>query len=85
MHAFMKLYGLKNKTKFELCDPLTIMAYLGYGKLKKDKINIVTSKNHFGKSYHDTNGHKIRYFYVRSKNDVKQIISAMLKKLEISF
>jgi len=49
MYAFMKLYGIKNKTKFELCDPLTIMAYLNYGGLRNEKINIITAKKYFGK------------------------------------
>lgn len=85
MHAFMKLYGLKNKTKFELCDPLTIMAYMGFGKLKSDSINIITRKKYFGKSYHDSKGYRIRYFYASSKKEVTFIISEMMKMLEISF
>lgn len=83
MHAFMKIYGLKNKTKFELCDPLTIMAYMGYGKERQEKINLVTDKNLFGKSYPDKNGYPVRYFYVADKSEVDSIISSMLSKLQI--
>lgn len=84
MHAFMKLYGIKNKTKFELCDPLTITAYLKYGRLRKEKINIITSKKHFGKSYLDKNGHDIRYFYVKNKGETSAIITDMLNRLKIT-
>lgn len=84
MYAFMKLYGIKNKTKFELCDPLTIMAYLKYGRLRKEKINVNTSKKYFGKSYPDKNGYEIRYFYVKNKNEISAIIKNMLNRLKIT-
>ncbi|MBI5452399.1 nucleoside hydrolase [Candidatus Gottesmanbacteria bacterium] len=83
MHAFMKIYGLKNKTKFELCDPLTVMSYMGYGHLKNDKINITTAKKYFGKSYHDEKGYSIKYFYVKSKVEINSIIAEMMRKLGI--
>lgn len=83
MQTFMRLYGIRNKTKFELCDPLTIMAYMGYGRTKQDKINIITDKEYFGKSYHDKNGHPIQYFYAKSKEEISSIVSAMMNKLQI--
>lgn len=84
MHAFMKLYGMKNKTKFELCDPLTIMAYIGCGNIRSEKINIITGKKYFGKSFPDPKGFSVRYFYVNDNKEVQSIISSMIRKLGIT-
>jgi inosine-uridine nucleoside N-ribohydrolase len=46
MHSFMKNFGIKNKMHFELCDPLTIMAYMGYGQVNRDAVCIITDRNH---------------------------------------
>lgn len=83
MQAFMKLYGIKNKTKFELCDPLTIMAYMGYGQKKVDKININTGNKYYAKSFHDDNGYKIQYFYPKSEEDITYITSEMMDRLNL--
>ncbi len=83
MQAFMNLYGLEHKTHFELCDPLTIMAFMGYGHLRPDAIKIVTDREYFGKSYPDPRGYPIQY-YSAEKTEIPVIIDAMMKRLTIS-
>ncbi len=83
MKAFMNLFGLKNKTHFELCDPLTIMAFMEHGKTIDDRINIITEKEYFGKSYPDGKGSPIRYYYSK-KEEIEGIISEMMKKCGIT-
>ncbi len=63
MHAFMRNFGIKYKTHFELCDPLTIMAYMGYGQVNTDAVCIITDRELFGKSYSEKGCRKVRYFY----------------------
>jgi inosine-uridine nucleoside N-ribohydrolase len=82
MNAFMQNFGIKNKTHFELCDPLTIMAYMGYGQVNKDAVCIITDRHHFGKSYSDIGCPEVRYFYA-SKAEVPVIINDMLTKMGI--
>ena len=83
MDAFMNLYGLANETLFEVCDPLTIMAYMGHGKTSADKIRIITDKEYFGRSVPDEeNGHSIQYFHA-SKEEISNIIYEMMQKMGI--
>jgi inosine-uridine nucleoside N-ribohydrolase len=82
-NAFMDLYGSKNKSDFELCDPLTVMAYLGYGKIRAEKINVITEENYYGKTYSDPDGFAVRYFYTENNEEVEHIIQSMLDILEV--
>ncbi|MCO6430733.1 MAG: nucleoside hydrolase [Deltaproteobacteria bacterium] len=82
MQAFMKLFGIKNKTHFEVCDPITIMAFLGYGNLRDEKVNVITERHHFGKCYPDPEGYPIRYFHTNEK-EKDEILADMMRRLEI--
>jgi purine nucleosidase len=82
MNKFMENFGIKNKTHFELCDPLTIMAYMGYGQVNRDAVCIITDRHQFGKSYSDVGCPAVRYFYA-SKAEVPTVIHDMLDKMGI--
>jgi inosine-uridine nucleoside N-ribohydrolase len=82
MHTFMRNFGLKNKTHFELCDPLTVMGYMGYGQTTTDEVCIITDHEQFGKSYSEHGCPPVKYFYA-SKAEVRDIIEAMMEKLTI--
>jgi inosine-uridine nucleoside N-ribohydrolase len=82
MHTFMRNFGLKNKTYFELCDPLTIMAYMGYGQINADAVCIVTDRDLFGKSYSGEGCPPVRYFYA-SKAEVPTILRDMFNILTL--
>ncbi len=82
MTAFMNLFGLKHKTHFELCDPLTIMAFMGFGQHKPDQIDIITEEKYFGKSLPAPSGYPIQYFFTTGQ-ETQQVIQEMMKKLQI--
>jgi len=82
MQAFMQSFGIKHKTHFELCDPLTVMAYMGYGQINRDAVCIITDRDHFGKSYSGIGCPPVRYFYA-SKAEVPMIVNDMFTKLGI--
>ena len=85
MKSFMDLYGTENKTDFELCDPLTIMAYLRYGKRKKDQVLITTDKIEYGKSSSVKEGGSFfEYFYVEDSESRDDIIDSMFNILKIT-
>lgn len=80
MTNFFTYYGLSHDRNFELNDPLTILAQMGYGKYKKKMIRVITDKKQFGRSVEDKNGSPIYYFHLTEAEKLeaaKKILSAL--------
>lgn len=80
MHAFLETYGLKNNIDFELSDPLTIFAAMGYGTYKPMRVSVITEGQKYGKMYEDPNGEQIEFFTL---NNPGSVIKEMLRILTI--
>ncbi len=82
MKNFFKYYGLGHNRNFELNDPLTVLAYLGYGKFRQEKISIILDSEQFGRSVADSKGYAVQYFSL--DDDEKQVvIDKILMDLEV--
>jgi inosine-uridine nucleoside N-ribohydrolase len=83
MKNFFKYYGLGHDRNFELNDPLTVLAYLGYGHYKQEKIRVITDGEQFGRSVSDSNGYAINYFFL-DDHEKEITIKKILSDLTIS-
>lgn len=68
---------------FELNDPITVMAKLGYGRFKEERIKVITNKNDYGRSVWESNGYPVKYFYLE-ENEKPEIIEAVLRTLDLA-
>lgn len=83
MKNFFKYYGLANDRNFELNDPITVMAKMGYGSYREMRIDVITGSTGYGRSILDPNGKDIRYFYL-DESERGAIIEAVLRTLDIT-
>ncbi len=62
MRNFFKYYGLAHDRSFELNDPITVLACLGWGNYHLKHLRVRTTKSHFGQSVLDSSGYPVFYF-----------------------
>lgn len=82
MQNFFEYYGREHVRNFELNDPITVMARLGYGRYKEERIRVITDSIEYGRCVLDPNGHSIQYFFLE-KEQKNEIIEAVLRTLDI--
>ncbi len=82
MQNFFKYYGLGHDRNFELNDPLTVLACLGWGNYREEKVKVVTEKMNYGQSNICANGALISYFNLTDKGR-EQATQKMLTDLKI--
>jgi inosine-uridine nucleoside N-ribohydrolase len=81
MKNFFKYYGLGHNRNFELNDPLTVLAYLGYGKFRQVRISVILDSEQFGRSIADSKGYTVQYFFL--DDDKQVVIDKILMDLEV--
>lgn len=82
MTHFFDRFGQKLGRNFELNDPITVMARLGYGGYKEERIRIVTDGIEYGRSVLDSDGHIVNYFSLEEAEKPK-VINAVLRTLDL--
>lgn len=82
MKNFFETYGLSHDRNFELNDPVTVMAKMGYGSYRVERIQVLTSGLEYGQSVVDPNGHSVRYFTLDA-DQKRDIIEAVLHTLDV--
>lgn len=83
MHNFLTFYGLNHGRNFELNDPLTVLAYVGFGHWKEEKISVVTHGIRYGKTVLYPQGYPIYYFYLKI-GEKDKVIGKILSDLDLS-
>lgn len=83
MKSFFKYYGLANDRNFELNDPITVMAKMGYGSYREERIRIITDGVEYGRSVLDPQGKDINYFYLNN-SERNRIVDTVLRTLDIT-
>lgn len=83
MNNFFTYYGLSHERNFELNDPITVLAHIGYGSYQTKKIKIITTKDHFGQTIIDPNGENVHYFTL-SENQKKEAIKKILRDIQVA-
>lgn len=83
MKSFFTYYGLGHDRNFEFNDPLTILAAMGIGTYRKEKISIVTKGVAYGKIVPDEKGYMVNYF--TPIQDTNSLVMQMLEKMGVEF
>ncbi len=81
MKKFLLSYGIENHNDFELSDPITVLACMGYGEYRNIKILAKTDTEHYGQTIEDAKGISVEYFMLPNPDGA---IQRMLKDLTIT-
>lgn len=82
MRNFFTYYGLDQNRDFELNDPVTILAQMGWGSYKKKKVRVLRTIDAFGKVILAKAGADINYFTL-TKREKRKSIEKILGDLQI--
>jgi inosine-uridine nucleoside N-ribohydrolase len=82
MKKFLESYGIDHGRNFELCDPMTILAYMGYGEFEDISISINTDKSQYGAVEEDDQGISVKQYRI-SETDKEKAIATLLKSFTI--
>lgn len=82
MNAFLTRYGLSHDRAFECNDPLTVMAWVGYGSFTKVHAGVSAKIDSYGKSTIDPSGFPL-WLYHLSEQEKQDIVTRILSELGI--
>lgn len=83
MHNFFIYYGLGLGRSFELNDPITVLAQMGWGTYKKKKIKVLTAKNKYGMTVVAEDGNPVFYF-MSSKAEIEKMVQKTLADVGVT-
>lgn len=80
MGNFCHIFGHANQRDFEFNDPLTVMAALGHGHWKNERISVVTEGEEYGRTVVSEDGYPVEIYSLSDEEKI-EMICMMLKML----